>query len=295
MSEILLRVTDLAKYFGERTLFAGVGFEIWRGDKVALVGPNGAGKTTLVRCLLNDETADGGQINWYSGRSAGYVAQTGEFGERTVLEELKQAYRDVLAWEARMRELEQAIAVAGEAASAELLAEYAEVMSRFEHADGYAMDSRIRQVSQGLGFSEQELSRPVAEFSGGQKTRIALARELVRQPDLLILDEPTNHLDLERTEWLEGYLREYPGAVLVISHDRYFLDAVTVERWSWKTVICRNMRPVYSGYVVQKAERLEAALAAYEQQQEKIAETEEYIRRYKAGIKSKQARGGNRS
>ena len=173
MSEILLRVTDLAKYYGERTLFAGVGFEIWRGDKVALVGPNGAGKTTLVRCLLNDETADGGQIIWYRGCSAGYVAQTGEYGERTVLEELKQAYRDVLAWEARMRELEQQIAVAGEAASAEMLAEYADVMSRFEHADGYAMDSRIRQVSQGLGFSEQELSRPVAEFSGGQKTRIA--------------------------------------------------------------------------------------------------------------------------
>ena len=291
MSEILLRVTDLAKYYGERTLFAGVGFEIWRGDKVALVGPNGAGKTTLVRCLLNDETADGGQIIWYRGCSAGYVAQTGEYGERTVLEELKQAYRDVLAWEARMRELEQQIAVAGEAASAEMLAEYADVMSRFEHADGYAMDSRIRQVSQGLGFSEQELSRPVAEFSGGQKTRIALARELVRQPELLILDEPTNHLDLERTEWLEGYLREYPGAVLVISHDRYFLDAVTRRTLELENCRLQEYAAGYSGYVAQKAERLESALAAYEQQQEKIAETEEYIRRYKAGIKSKQARG----
>ena len=291
MSEILLKVTELAKYFGERTLFSGVGFELWRGEKVALVGPNGAGKTTLLRCLLREESRDGGQISWYRGCTVGYVEQTADFGDRTVLEELKQAYRDVLAWEARMRELEQEIAAASEAAAPELLNEYAEVMARFEHADGYAMDSRIRQVSLGLGFSEQELARPAAEFSGGQKTRIALARELVRQPDLLILDEPTNHLDLERTEWLEGYLRDYPGAVLVISHDRYFLDAVTRRTLELENGRLQEYAAGYSGYVGQKAERLEAALAAYEQQQEKIAETEEYIRRYKAGIKSNQARG----
>ena len=173
MSEILLKVTELAKYFGERTLFSGVGFELWRGEKVALVGPNGAGKTTLLRCLLREESRDGGQISWYRGCTVGYVEQTADFGDRTVLEELKQAYRDVLAWEARMRELEQEIAAASEAAAPELLNEYAEVMARFEHADGYAMDSRIRQVSLGLGFSEQELARPAAEFSGGQKPRIA--------------------------------------------------------------------------------------------------------------------------
>ena len=154
MSEILLKVTELAKYFGERTLFSGVGFELWRGEKVALVGPNGAGKTTLLRCLLREESRDGGQISWYRGCTVGYVEQTADFGDRTVLEELKQAYRDVLAWEARMRELEQEIAAASEAAAPELLNEYAEVMARFEHADGYAMDSRIRQVSLGLGFSE---------------------------------------------------------------------------------------------------------------------------------------------
>ena len=227
MSELLLKVNELAKYFGERTLFSGVGFEIRRGEKVGLVGPNGAGKTTLLRCLLGRESNDGGQVTWYGGCATGYVEQAADFGGRTVLEELKQAYLDVIAWEERMRELEQQIACQGEDASAELLSEYAEVMARFEHADGYSMDSRIRQVSIGLGFSESELSRKAEEFSGGQKTRIALARELVRQPDFLILDEPTNHLDLERTEWLEGYLRDYPGAVLVISHDRYFLDAVT--------------------------------------------------------------------
>ena len=291
MSEILLKVTDLAKFFGERTLFSGVGFEIRRGEKVGLVGPNGAGKTTLLRCLRGQESSNGGQVIWYGHCAVGYVEQAADFGGRTVLEELKQAYQDVLAWETRMRELEQQIAGQGEASSAGLLEEYAEVMARFEHADGYAMDSRIRQVSIGLDFSEEELGRKAEEFSGGQKTRIALARELVRQPDFLILDEPTNHLDLERTEWLEGYLRNYPGAILVISHDRYFLDAVTRRTLELENGSLQEYSAGYSGYVAQKASRLEAALAAYEQQQEKIAETEEYIRRYKAGIKSKQARG----
>ncbi len=291
MAELLLKVTDLVKNFGERTLFSGVGFEIRRGEKVGLVGPNGAGKTTLLRCLLNEELHDGGQIVRFRNCAVGYVQQTADFGERTVLEELKLAYRDVIAWETRMRQLEAEIAFDGAKTPGVLLEEYAEIMARFEHADGYAMDSRIRQVSLGLGFSEQDLARNAEEFSGGQKTRIALARELVRQPDLLFLDEPTNHLDLDRTEWLEAYLRNYPGAVLLISHDRYFLDAVTTRTFELESSRLQEYSAGYSRYVEQKAARLEAALTAYEQQQEKIAETEEYIRRYKAGIKCKQARG----
>jgi len=291
MSALLLKVTELAKYFGARTLFAGVGFEIRRGEKVGLVGPNGAGKTTLLRCLTGSEPFDAGKIAWADGCAVGYVEQAADFGDRTLLEELKQAYQDVIAWEQRMRELEKRLASQGGSADAAVLKEYSEAMERFEHADGYAMDSRIHQISLGLGFSEADRERKVNEFSGGQKTRIALARELVRQPDFLILDEPTNHLDLERTEWLEGYLRSYPGAVLVISHDRYFLDAVTQRTLELENRAMQEYDAGYSGYAAQKADRLEAALAAYEQQQEKIAETEEYIRRYKAGIKSKQARG----
>lgn len=291
MSELLLKVDGLTKNFGERTLFSAVGFEIRRGEKVGLVGPNGAGKTTLLRCLLGEEGHDGGQILWFHGCATGYVEQSADFGERTVLEELQQAYQDVLAWETRMRELERQIAGQDGSGAAGLLEEYAEVMARFEHAGGYSMDTRIRRIANGLGFSEAELQRRATEFSGGQKTRIALARELVRQPDFLFLDEPTNHLDLERTEWLENYLRDYPGAVLVISHDRYFLDSVTRRTLELENTRLQDFAAGYSGYVSQKAERLEAALAAYQHQQEKIAETEEYIRRYKAGIKSRQARG----
>ena len=291
MSALLLKVTELAKFFGVRTLFTGVGFEIRRGEKVGLVGPNGAGKTTLLRCLIGSEPYDGGTVTWFGGCAVGYVEQTADFADRTLLEELRQAYQDVLAWEARMHELETCLTDSTGQDAAGLLAEYSDAMERFEHADGYAMDSRIRQISLGLGFSEADWDRKVDEFSGGQKTRIALARELVRQPDFLILDEPTNHLDLERTEWLEGYLKGYPGAVLVISHDRYFLDAVTARTLDLENRSLQDYSAGYSGYAQQKAQRLEAALSAYEQQQEKIAETEEYIRRYKAGIKSKQARG----
>ena len=291
MSALLLKVMELAKHFGPRILFAQVGFEIRRGEKVGLVGPNGAGKTTLLRCLTGSEPYDAGKINWFGGCAVGYVEQTADFGDRTLLEEMKQAYQDVLAWEQRMRELETRLANYGGAPDATVLAEYSEAMERFEHGDGYAMDNRIRQISLGLGFSEADWDRRVDEFSGGQKTRIALARELVRQPDFLILDEPTNHLDLERTEWLESYLRAYPGAVLVISHDRYFLDAVTQRTLELESKSLQEYSAGYSGYAAQKAARLEAALAAFEQQQEKIAETEEYIRRYKAGIKGKQARG----
>ena len=136
MADLLLKVTELAKYFGERVLYSGIGFEIRRGEKVGLVGPNGAGKTTLLRCLLDEERSDGGQVSWFHSCAVGYVRQEADFGGRTVLEELKQAYQDVLAWEAHMRQIEAQLAALGDNAPESLLAEYAEVMARFEHADG---------------------------------------------------------------------------------------------------------------------------------------------------------------
>ena len=292
MSEAILKVNGLEKNFGVRSLFSGIGFELRRGEKIGLVGANGTGKTTLFRCLLGKEPYDSGQINWPRSCDIGYVEQATDFEGRTMRQELLLAYDDVIAWENRLREIEALLEISTDADDRlRLMREYAELTERFERADGYAMESRIRQVMNGLGFSSEDADRPADEFSGGQKTRITLARELVRQPDFLLLDEPTNHLDMEHMEWLEEYLTGYSGGVLVISHDRYFLDS-TVERiLEIDNGTMTEYHANYSGFLEQKAHRQREQMTAFERQQEMIAETEEYIRRYKAGIKSKQARG----
>lgn len=292
MSETILKVSGLEKYFGTRTLFTGISFDLRRGEKVGLVGANGTGKTTLFRCLLGREPYAAGQVSWPRTSTVGYVEQATDFGGRTLRQELLRAYEDVIGWETRLRELEGLIArPEGTDESDRLMREYAELTELFERADGYAMESRIRQVTSGLGFTAEDGERPADEFSGGQKTRITLARELVRQPDFLLLDEPTNHLDMEHMEWLEEYLGGYPGGVLVISHDRYFLDSTVQKVWEIDNCVLEEYHGNYSAYLEQKTHRRRELMTVYEKQQDMIADTEAYIRKYKAGIKSKQARG----
>ena len=288
----ILKVIALAKSFGVETLFDNVSFEINRGDKVGLIGANGTGKTTLMRCILGHAPFDSGQVIIPAGETIGYVEQNYQFENNTLYQELLAGYQDVLTWQQEMRRLEAAAAEERDPLLIDgLMKQYAKVTAKFEHAGGYEYESNIRRVANGLGFSPDDFDRPVSTFSGGQKTRIALAKALLRKPDFLFLDEPTNHLDIAMVEWLEEYLNEYTGGVLIISHDRYFLDRVVKRVLDLEDAGITDYNGNYSRYLVQKAERMEAQLAAYEKQQEYIAKTQAYIDRYRAGIKSKQARG----
>lgn len=288
----VLKVDGLSKAFGIETIFNNVSFELRRGDKLGLIGANGTGKTTLMRCLLGHEQADSGNVVLPVGETISYVEQDAGLGDGTLYEELLSAYNDVLKWQDDMRRLEQAIAAeADEDVLAGLMKDYSKVVERFERGGGYEYETTIRRVTAGLGFTADDLTRPLATFSGGQKTRVSLAKALCRRPDYLFLDEPTNHLDIQMVEWLEEYLASYSGGVLIISHDRYFLDQVVTGIIELENNTLTGYRGNYSTYLTKKADRLAAMTSAYEKQQDYITKTEEYIRRYRAGIKSKQARG----
>lgn len=284
-----IKVSDLCKSFGTDELFHDVGFEIKRGERVGFVGANGAGKSTLMRCLLGEIEYDRGIVAMDPADTVGYVEQQAEMDGGAVLyDELKGAFADVMALAAAKEAMEAAIR---HDHSEERLAEYGRLVERFEHAGGYDFESRIRRTAFGLGFTEEDMDKKTSQFSGGQKTRICLARALLREPDFLFLDEPTNHLDIGMIEWLEGFLQSYGGGVLIISHDRFFLDRVANRIFEIENKTLTAYEGNYSYYMKVREQRRAALLSAYEKQQEHIKRTEEYIRRYRAGIKAKQARG----
>ncbi len=284
-----LVVNGLSKSFGTLDLFRDVNFRVAKGECAGLVGANGAGKTTLMRCLLGEEEQDGGSIRIEESETIGYVEQQASLGQGTLHEEFLGVFSDILRLGEKKKEMEKEIGCGD--ADREALAAYGRIADRFEQMEGYDIESRIRRVAFGLGFTDEDMAGNIAHLSGGQKTRICLAKALLREPDFLFLDEPTNHLDIRMIEWLEDFLRSYRGGVLLISHDRFFLDRVATKiiglEHQTVTVYAGN----YSYYQKVHDERRAALESAYEKQQEKIRETEEYIRRYRAGIKSKQARG----
>ena len=284
---IRLQVEDLSKSFGATTLFQGVKFRVEKGERVGFVGANGAGKTTLLRCLLGQETPDSGHVVFDGAATVGYAAQQAQLGAGTLYEAFQDAFSDVRRLAEKKRGLEKAMAAGADAA----MAEYSRVVAHFEHLEGYDYESRIRRVAFGLGFTEADFARDVAALSGGQKTRVALAKALLRAPDFLFLDEPTNHLDIAMIEWLEGFLAAYAGGVLLISHDRFFLDRVATKIMELEHQAVTVYRGNYSDFLKVKTARRAALEAAYAKQQAHIKETEDYIRRYRAGIKAKQARG----
>ena len=283
-----MKAVGLAKSFGVKEIFHDVTFEVRRGERAGLVGANGAGKTTLMRCLLGEEEADAGSVQLDDGAAIGYVEQQAAFGEGTLYEEFRRAFADVIDLGEKKRALEKEIAAAS---SEEKLALYGRVVDEFERLGGYSFERRIRRVAFGLGFTAEDFEKDVHHFSGGQRTRICLAKALLREPDFLFLDEPTNHLDIKMIEWLEDFLSEYAGGVIIISHDRFFLDRVATHILDLSGGTVTAYAGNYSYFQKVHAERQKSLLAAYEKQQEHIKRTEEYIRRYRAGIKAKQARG----
>ena len=284
-----LFVDGLSKSFGTLELFGNVSFRVAKGERAGLVGANGAGKTTLMRCILGEEEPDGGTVRVDATDSIGYVEQQASLGAGTLHDEFRDAFSDIFRLEEKKKELEKKIGRGD--ADEERLAEYGRIVERFEHLEGYDVESRIRRVAFGLGFTDDDLAGGVAHLSGGQKTRVCLAKALLREPDFLFLDEPTNHLDIRMIEWLEDFLRGYRGGVLLISHDRFFLDRVATKIIGLENKTATVYAGNYSYYQKVRDERRAALESAFEKQQEKIRETEEYIRRYKAGIKAKQARG----
>ncbi len=292
----LLVVENLTKSFGAELVFSGVSFRVDASDRIGLVGPNGAGKSTLLDIIAGRQEADGGTLSSASALRVGYLTQTAGFvPTRTLREEMFQVFAEVRDWEQELHTLAARMESPESFENADeyerLLDRYAELQERFEHAGGYTIEARVDQVLDGLGFTKEQQALSATSLSGGQQTRAALGKLLLQEPDLLLLDEPTNHLDLAALEWLEEYLSGWKGAIIVVAHDRYFLDKVVTRVLELAFGRVEDYKGNYTRYLQQRAERLERRRKEYEEQQEYIARTEEFIRRYKAGQRSKEARG----
>ncbi len=286
----LLTGTQLAKSYGPDDIFAGVDLAIPHGARVGLVGPNGAGKTTLLRLLAGLEEPSAGVVQRSKGLRLGYLPQEAAlYSEGTLWQEMLSAFDDLRAREAELSRLEAAMADPAQFETA--LERYGPLQHQFELDGGYLYETRIKQVLTGLNFESVDYDRPVSQLSGGQKTRALLGRLLLESPDLLVLDEPTNHLDIHAVEWLENWLNDWNGAVLIVSHDRYFLDQVVSTVWELAFGRLAEYRGNYSAYLVQRADRHARQQAEYEAQQALIAREQDYIRRNIAGQNTRQARG----
>src|SRR5262245_2380247 len=288
---LLLSCSDLERGFDEGPLFRNVGFELFAGERVGLVGPNGIGKTTLMKILAGLDKPDTGEVRRHAGARVALLRQVPEFAAaRTLFEEAKSALDELIAAHDDMIRTAEALAKAtDEAERKSLAARYDRLAELLSHHDAYHVDHQIEEVLDGLGFRREEYDRPLATFSGGQQSRVMLAKLLLAAPDVMLLDEPSNHLDIDTTRWLEDYLSRQAEAMLIVSHDRYFLDRVVNKIFEMHN----NRINVYPGNFNQywrlREERYEQELKAFEAQKEYIEKQEEYIRRVHYGQLHKQA------
>ncbi|HUW08689.1 MAG TPA: ABC-F family ATP-binding cassette domain-containing protein, partial [Anaerolineae bacterium] len=286
----IVTAAGLAVAYGAQDVFNDIDLSIAHGERIGLVGPNGEGKTSLLRIIVGLQQPSAGAIRRQRGLRMGYLPQVPPPpGERTLHEEMLTVFDALRAQQAELTLLEEAMADPAQRQTA--LERYGVLQSAFEAAGGYTYELRIQQVLTGLGFPQGQMDQRMAHLSGGQRTRALLARLLLEEPDLLLLDEPTNHLDLEALEWLEGTLLTWPGTIVVVAHDRYFLDKVATRIWDLAFGRLEAYRGNYSHYAQQKAERRERQRKEWEAQQEHILKTEDFIRRYMSGQRSAQAKG----
>ena len=286
----VLTAQQLAKSYGPDDIFAGIDLAIPQGARIGLVGPNGAGKTTLLRLLAGLEEPARGFVHRARGVRLGYLQQEAALhAEGTLWEEMLGAFSELRQREAELSRLEAAMA--DPARYAGIMERYGPLQHQFELDGGYLYDNKIRQVLGGLNFGPEDYAKPVDILSGGQKTRALLARLLLEGPDLLILDEPTNHLDIHAVEWLESWLNDWAGAVLIVSHDRYFLDQVVGTIWELEYGRLSEYRGNYSAYLVQRADRRARMATEFGSQQQHIAKEQDFIRRNMAGQNTRQAQG----
>ncbi len=271
---------DIAKMYAGTTIFEEVAFEIHEGDRVGLVGRNGSGKTTLFKLLAGIETPDKGQVHWKKGTRIGYLSQIPEYPEHfSGRDVLLQAFKELTMVERKMKECEQAMAEEKDASRLErYIAEYGVLQELFAHGGGYEMEASLARVASGLKI-EDLLNKSFSSLSGGEKTKVSLGFTLLQNPDFLLLDEPTNHLDIDAVEWLGVFLKEYDGTVIVVSHDRYFLDEIANRIFDLEDGELTSYQTGYSGFVKEKEERLLREFQQYEEQQKKIKKMKEAIKR----------------
>src|SRR6266851_3141480 len=280
----MIQLSALTKSFGDRVLFDRVTWQITDRERVGLCGPNGAGKTTLLKMLAGLDEPDAGSILKPAALRVGYLPQDGlEHSGRSVFEEESSAFDELLAMKAEMHALEQRLGDQSipEAEHDAMLHRYSDLQDRFRVHDGYSIELKTATVLQGLGFKASDFERPTETFSGGWQMRIALAKLLLGQPDLLLLDEPTNHLDLDARNWLEAYLNAYPHAVILVSHDRFFLDAVVTRIADLTLRTLTDYHTNYSGYLAEHHERIEALRKAKREQDEEVARVKMFIDRFR--------------
>ncbi|MDD4802007.1 MAG: ABC-F family ATP-binding cassette domain-containing protein [Syntrophomonas sp.] len=288
---IVLQMHKVSQSFADKEVLKEVSLWVQEKERIGLVGVNGSGKTTLLRCLTGELQPDAGEIIRSSSLSWGCLEQMSEILPGiTAWDAIMECFTDLIEKRQLMRELEEKMA-AGGSDLPKVMERYARISEEYERADGYACENTARRILTGLGFTSQDYQKPMSAFSGGQKTRLNIGRLLALAPDLLLLDEPTNHMDMDSVEWLEDYIKAYAGTVLVVSHDRMFLDRVTTRIIELRRGELKSYPGNYGNYIKKKAEDELAEERAYQKQQIYIQKTEEYIRRFKAGIKSKQARG----
>lgn len=288
---MILSCSNISRSFGDNHILKRVSFHIEEHEKAAVVGINGAGKSTLLKIIIGDLAPDEGSVTWAKDASIGYLAQHQDLeGAETIYDALLEVKRPILEMEERLRNLEQSMKSASGEELEAMLSEYSRLNHAFELENGYACRSEITGVLKGLGFSEDEFSKPIQALSGGQKTRVSLGKLLLTKPDILLLDEPTNHLDMESIAWLETYLKGYSGSVIIVAHDRYFLDRVVTKVIELDNGTATVFSGNYSAYSDKKAMLRDAQIRAYLNQQQEIRHQEAVIAKLKSFNREKSIR-----